>query len=527
MTAAPQRAPVVELRNVSKSFGGTQALSGVDLVVGRGEVHGLLGENGSGKSTLIKVLAGYHAPEAGATLEIGGRPVSFPLSPGAFRALGMSFVHQDLGLVGELSVLENLWIGELSASRTWRMPWRQLRARAREVFRRFGLELDPDSQVSELGSTDRALLAIVRAVEEMRASAAAEERASAELLVLDEPTVFLPRTGVDQLFAVIREIVARGASVLFVSHDLSEVREVTDRVTVLRNGQVAGAVATAEKSENELVELIIGRRLEVLEARRPAPSQEVLMSVTDLRGGLVNGVSFDCYAGEVLGLTGLVGSGFADTVYLLYGALRSRAGEFTLAGEVYELRRMTPHRAITVGIALLPANRQRDGSVASLTVADNVMLPVLVEYAAGGALRVRELDRACRELLTSFDVRPPKPDLDFDALSGGNQQKALLAKWLRMGPKMLLLHEPTQGVDVGARQQITATLREAARNGTGMICASADAEQVASLCDRVLILGRGRITAELTGDHVTTERITEQVLNSVTLQETAMWAAGT
>ena len=256
--------PVIALRGLSKTFGGARALDSVDMTIQRGEIHGLLGENGSGKSTLIKILAGFHAPDEG-ELEVNGVPVGLPLHPGQFATLGLSFVHQDLGLLRELTVLENLRMIELAQSHSWRINWRAERRKARALFEEFGVDLDPDALVNDISETDRALLAIVRATEDIRTATGEDRRG---LLVLDEPTVFLPREGVERLFAITRSIVEEHASVLFVGHDLDEVREITDIVTVLRDGRVHGTVKTAEASEAEIVEMIIGRRLAQLELHR-------------------------------------------------------------------------------------------------------------------------------------------------------------------------------------------------------------------------------------------------------------------
>jgi ribose transport system ATP-binding protein len=474
-----------------------------------GEVHGLLGENGSGKSTLIKVLAGYHAPDAG-ELEVDGEPVRLPLRPGQFRQLGMSFVHQDLGLVLSLTALENLRVGELASSRNrWGISWSRERRRARETFARYGVRIDPGRKVVDLRPVERALLAIVRAVEEMRS--AAGERGAGGLLVLDEPTVFLPREGTEQLFSLVREIAASGSSVLFVSHDLDEVREITDRVTVLRDGRAVGTVVTREASRELLVEMIVGRRLEELAAEHhDLTARAADVAVEGLTGGSVRNVSLELHAGEVVALTGLLGSGFDELPYLLFGARRADAGALRLGEQLYDVARLTPAAALAAGIALLPADRQRDGAVGSLPVQDNITLPVLDTYFNGVALERRRLAGGAARLLREFDVRPADPRMPYGALSGGNQQKALLAKWLQTRPKLLLLHEPTQGVDVGARQQIFALVRQAADAGVYVLCASSDYEQLALICDRVLVFGRGRVARQLVGAQVTKERIIEQ-----------------
>jgi ribose transport system ATP-binding protein len=519
VTGSESPVPVLKLSDLSKAFGGAHALLGVDLTIEPGEVHGLLGENGSGKSTLIKILNGFHTPNSG-SLQIAGEPIAMPLAPGQFRELGLSFVHQDLGLIPELSVLENLRVGELIANRSSWIAWRTERQRASETFARYGLKLDPAAMVSELTQTERALLAIVRAVEGIR-TRQDESGIRHGLLVLDEPTVFLPRDGIDQLFRTVREIVSSGdASVLFVSHDLDEVLEVTDRVTVLRDGRRQGTVRTAETSEAQLVEMIIGRRLEssALHVQELA-GHEVELSVRGLCGGVLEELDFDIRKGEILGITGLAGSGFEDVPYFLFGAENAGAGTLSVRGVTFDLPQMSPDRAVGNGFALLPADRQRDGSVANLTVGDNVMLQVLPRYRSFYGLRRRLMNRRAGELLEHFDVRPPDPEAAYENLSGGNQQKAMLAKWLQTEPKVIFLHEPTQGVDVGARAQIFAMLGDTAKSGACVLCASSDYEQLAAVCDRVLIVARGRLVGEVTGE-VTKERIAAKVYSSVTLRDT-------
>jgi ribose transport system ATP-binding protein len=509
--AAGAAPPVVALRHLSKRFGGALALDDVALTIEHGQVHGLLGENGSGKSTLIKVLAGFHAPEPGAELEVNGTRVPLPLHANQFRQLGLAFVHQDLGLIGDLTVLENLRIGQLSESRSLRIRWSRERRAARETFERYGFGLDPSAIVNDLPETDRALLAIVRAVEEMRATLADGERG---LLVLDEPTVFLPREGVQRLFALVREVVASDASVLFVSHDLDEVREITDQVTVLRDGRVHASVPTAQATEAQLVEMIIGRSLAAYEHAAPdRPAGAPTLTVRNLGGRTVDGVDFAAHRGEILGLTGIIGSGFDEVPYLLFGARACEVGELLIGERSHALPLMTPRDALKAKMALLPADRQVDGSVGSLSVSDNAMLQVLERYRPR-ALRLRRMRADAGQLLDDFDVRPRDPDAEYASLSGGNQQKVLLAKWLQTQPEILLLHEPTQGVDIGAREQIFHLLREEAKRGTTIVCASSDHEQLAAICDRVLVFGRGRIARELTGADVTKARIAEQALNS-------------
>jgi ribose transport system ATP-binding protein len=512
--------PVLELRQLSKTFGGARALDDVSLSIRPGEVHGLLGENGSGKSTLIKILNGFHAPDSGGELEVGGEPVKLPLRPGQFRELGLSFVHQDLGLVLDLSVVENLRVAQVVARSGVRIDWRDEYRKARETFERYGLSIDPAQRVDALSETGRALLAIVRAVEEIRLAQAAHARTGG-LLVLDEPTVFLPRDGVEQLFSIIRGIVASGdASVLFVSHDLDEVRQITDRVTVLRDGRLQGTLVTAEASDQDLVEMIVGRRLAELGAPEHAPAGgEPGLVATNVAGGSVEHVDLTVNRGETVGLTGLRGAGWEDLPYLLFGGRPARSGTLSAGDTQHELPSLTPTQAVELGLALLPADRQRDASVPGLTLGENVMLQVLDRYGSRTGLRLGALNAGARAKLEELDVRPPEPHAAFGSLSGGNQQKAVLAKWLQSEPDVLLLHEPTQGVDIGARQHIFGILRDVAASGTSIVCSSSDFEQLAAVCDRVLVFGRGRVVSELRGDDVTKERIAERVYNSVTLRE--------
>jgi ribose transport system ATP-binding protein len=510
VTSATRAVPAVEIEHWSKTFGGVHALIDVGLVLWPGEIHGLLGENGSGKSTLVKILAGYHAPEPGATLHVHGRRVELPLRPGEFLHLGMSFVHQDLGLVPSLTVTENLRLPALIADGRTRVSWARERRYTREVFARYGVDVDPAAKVADIRPVERALLAIVRAFEGVRATQKPEQ---STVLVLDEPSVFLSRAGVTHLFRLMKQIAGEGASVLFISHYLEEVKAVTDRVSVLRDGRVVGTVDTASVTQADLIELIVGRRLEAFaHESQTFTSKDACVTVHDLSIGSLNGISFSAASGEVLGLTGLVGSGVEDIPYGLFGARSCRRGQVEIKSRVFNLSEMTPIRAMRAGMALLPADRQRDGSAPSLTVLENVLLPVFRRFFKGLRLNRSHMTASAAAVLGEVDVRPNDPRMVYSALSGGNQQKVLLAKWLQTNPQVLLLHEPTQGVDVGARQEIFSLIRKVAANGGSVLCVSSDYEQMAAICDRVLVIGRGRVISELSGSHLTKERIAEQCL---------------
>ena len=516
---AESRVPRLRIVGLSKTFGGARALDEVSLSVMPGEIHGLIGQNGSGKSTLIKILAGFHTPDDGSgTIEIDGQPLSFPVQSHALRELGLAFVHQDLGLVPSMSVVENLRVDEIAESRhRFRIPWKEERERARRTFQRFGFELPPNVAVERLDPIDRARLAIVRAVERVAPERPDRTRAAARgLLVLDEPTAFLPYGEAEHLFQLMRQIAASGASVIFVSHDIDEVRSITDRVSVLRDGRNAGTGSTADLDEPQLIEMIIGRRLEALPARERVeskPGRKPVLSVEGLHGRYVADFALEVGASEIVGLTGVVGSGFDEVPALLFGAKQARSGAITIGDASHEVAHMNAERATQLGCALVPADRQTDGSIGSLSVADNVMLQVLDQYRGPLGLRRRKMRDDCAALLERVEIRPNRPTMLYQSLSGGNQQKALLAKWLQTNPRLLLLQEPTQGVDVGARQQIYTLLRDAARDGLAIVCASSDHEQLAAICNRVLIFADGRVVAELEDAEITKDALTQHSIS--------------
>ena len=512
---APGTPTALAVRHFSKRFGGALALNDVALDVMPGEVHGLLGQNGSGKSTLIKILAGFHAPEPGAELIMHGKPVPTPIPAGAALPLGLAFVHQHLALVPSLSVLENLRIGRFATEIRWRINWRAERARARETFDRFGLAIDPDARIRDLPQVERALVAIVRAFEDIGTR---RDRGNPGVLILDEPTPFLPRTGVDQLFALVRGIVREGTSVIFVSHDVDEVIEITDRATVLRDGSVAGTLETRRSTHDDFVELIIGRRVRLFQSeRRDLSRAPIQVRIRDVSGTIADRVSIDLRSGEIVGLTGLIGSGSDEIVYLVFGARKARSGTIELDGTTHSAASISPPLARSAGMALLPSDRLAAAGVGSLPITDNITLPVLPEFMGALGLEWSRIAGHARHLCDRYEVRPSRPELKLGLLSGGNQQKALLAKWLQTKPKLLVLDEPTQGVDVGARQALFAALDQASRQGAAVLCASTDYEQLAQICDRVLIFARGRIVRTLTGDEISKDNIAEQCLRSLSL----------
>ncbi len=505
------RPPAIDLRHFSKTFGQSTVLKDVSLTLRGGEVWGLLGENGSGKSTLIKILAGFHVPDPGAELEIDGEEVKLPLRGDASLELGLAFVHQDLGLFPKLSVVENFAVTGFTESSPGMIHWRQEARRARRLLDTFEIDIDPRRSVASLSAAERAMLAIVRAAgmlaERAEAGGGTIGRGT---LVLDEPTVFLPEEDSARLYELIERVAGQGAAVLLVSHHLAEVRTVTDHVAVLRDGVLQGTWETAKVTDEQIVEAIVGRAAERKTHTPPAPSPDAVptVSVRGLRGGRVRSASFEVRPGEILGLTGLVGSGFEDVPKMLFGAEVADAGVVRIGKREFEARKVNPRKAMDYGVALIPGDRLVSGGVAGQSTSSNLTLPTISNYFRGGRLQLRREKREAAEALRRFSVRPPDPNLNFGMLSGGNQQKLVLAKWLRGDlPQLLVLHEPTQGVDVGARMQVYDLLAGLLEQGLTMLCASTDFEQLEQICSRVLVFRDGEIGTELNGSEVTEERM--------------------
>lgn len=517
---------LLSVQSLNKSFNGVRVLRDANLELRAGEIHGLVGQNGSGKSTLIKCLSGYHTPDPGWELHVDGTTVTRGLRPGEPARLGISFVHQDLGVIGDMTVLENLLFHRLGRDRRPYIPWRREQRQARDLLGSFDLDLDPRAKLGSLRPVEQAQVAIIRSLMQLRDRSGGDAPGRG-VLVLDEATTFLDRTGKESLHALLRSIAADGSAVLFVSHDISEVLGLADRVTVLRDGSVVETADRAGLSQEDVVGLIVGGdrtvRLEdlstgeeplpggtdtglVIDRDRPRDPVERL-EVTGLDGPHVHHMSFQAARGEILGVTGIMGSGWEFVLEHLYGATPAWGGRLQLGDRSIDIDTLSPRQALELGMVLVPSERLVQGIISELTLEENVMLPVLDRAFSAGRLRRKELRLRCEDVLRDHAVIPPRPSQPIGTLSGGNQQKAVLGKWLQLRPAVVLLSEPTQGVDVGARQLIFRLIREAARQGAIVLYASSDWDEVSRLADRVVVVADGRVADILAGEEVTVDRI--------------------
>ncbi|MBB0230128.1 ATP-binding cassette domain-containing protein [Streptomyces calidiresistens] len=489
------------MSGIDVEFPGVKALSGVDFRLLPGEVHALMGENGAGKSTLIKALTGVHRPSAG-TIRLRGRPISFA-DPAAAQRAGISTVYQEVNLCPNLSVAENILIGREPRRRAG-IDGRALRARAARLLKRVGLDIDPASRLDTHPIAVQQLVAIARAL-----------TVEARVLVLDEPTSSLDADEVAELFRIIRVLRDEGVAILFVSHFLDQVYEIADRLTILRNGRAVGEHPTAELGRLDLVAAMLGRELDTLEkverrARDHTPGTTPVLRARGLgRKGAIAPFDLDIHAGEVVGLAGLLGSGRTETARLLFGADRPDSGTLAIGGRT--VRPRGPRAVISRGVAFCSEDRKGEGIIEGLSVRDNLVLAA--QAARGWARPVprRVAEALVEEYIDKLDIRPADPQVPIDSLSGGNQQKVLLARWLVTRPRLLILDEPTRGIDIGAKAQIQKVVADLAVEGTAVLFISAEVEEVVRVSDRIVVLRDRRKIAELAGHEVSVRDVVSAI----------------
>jgi ribose transport system ATP-binding protein len=481
---------LLEVRRLTKRFVGNLALDGVDFEVHAGEVHALLGENGAGKSTLIKILAGVYQPDEG-EICVNGRTVD-PFTD----KLPINFIHQDLGLVDSMTVAENVAVIAGYPRRRGLISWAATRAAATAAVERMGGGLNPDARVGDLSAAEKSIVAITRAM-----------AVNCALLVLDEPTAALPEADVARLLGVLRRLRASGVGIVYVTHRLDEVFRIADRVTVLRDGRRVATEAIGDTTPGDLVTKIVGRALSNLFPTPPAFTSNVVLSVDNLVSGKVGPVSFQLAGGEILGLVGLRGAGHATVGRAVFGDVAISGGSLSLGGARFEIS--SPGQAIGSRVGFVSSKRGEESLAPNLSVRENLFM----NPSAIGARILTPIspsaERArCLDVLRRFSVRPPNSERPMNTLSGGNQQKVVVARWMEAGSRLLVLEEPTFGVDVGSKVEIYQILRQALSRGLAVLLVSSDFEEVAGLSHRALIFDRGRVAAELKHPELSIARLT-------------------
>lgn len=506
MTPTPTTPPALSVRDVSKTFAGTKALDAVSFDVVPGNVHALLGGNGSGKSTLIKILAGVYRADPGGAIGLAGEVAAADqMTPELAASLGLRFVHQDIGVFPELTVAENIGLVNGFEGRAGRVPWRSLRRRTADLLARFEVDARPEQRMAELRPADQTMVAVARALE--------DDSSGLAILVLDEPTASLPRHEVELLLDAVRRCAASGQTILLVSHRIDEVLAIADAVTVLRDGREVVTRDAAGLTEDELIRQIVGRSVQTVFPRPPevAADRATALRVSGLCGDPVLDASFEVLAGEVVGLAGLLGSGRTELLRMIFGAHPREAGEIELYGE--PIAPASPTAAMDLGIAYVPEQRGIDAAFPELTVRENLSLANVGSYRRGPFFGHGAERRDASRDMERFSIRAAGQGATFSSLSGGNQQKTILARWLRLRPRLLLLDEPTHGVDVGARADVYSILDEAVAEGLAVLLVSSDFEELSRVVDRVLVMRAGRISAA-PGTNLDAQAITELVYDA-------------
>jgi ribose transport system ATP-binding protein len=474
------------LRGIRKSFDGVPVLLGVDFEIGRGEVHALVGGNGAGKSTLMKILQGVYTKDAG-EIFVAGAPVALSSVDDA-RAAGIGMVFQEFSLVPTLTVAQNLFLTAETRNRIGLISDRDSRDGARRIFADLQVDVDVDAQVSDLSTAYWQLTEIAKALAQ-----------NAQVLILDEPTASLARNEVDALFALIGRLRDKGISIVYISHRMDEIYRIADRITILRDGRSLLTRPLDEVTPAEIVEGIVGRQDDgelSYQERASSSGGQVLLEVIEVYSGdRVRGVSFELRAGEILGIAGLMGSGRSELARCLFGIDRIDSGELRMRGRRIEVR--NPRDAQRAGIALIPEDRREQGLVLDHSVADNLLLPVLDTIRRGPFLDTRSGRRISRTLIERFAIKAGNADQPMRRLSGGNQQKVVIAKWLGTRPEVLIMDEPTAGVDIGTKSEIVAMIRRLADAGGAVIVISSEFPELLAVSDRVLVLRNGAVADEL------------------------------
>jgi rhamnose transport system ATP-binding protein len=479
-------APLLQLTSVAKSFGAVRALKGVSFDLRAGEVHALLGENGAGKSTLIKVITGAHQPDGG-SIQINGERVAH-LTPASARKLGIACIYQQPALFPDLSVAENIGLRLESPKNFKRVHWSARREQAQKLLQRIGAEISPDAEIRSLSMPEQQLVEIACAL-----------GAGARIVIMDEPTASLTQKETHLLFAVVRDLRQSGVGVIYISHRLEEIFTVADRVTVLRDGESVGTNQVGDMNEASLIKLMVGREVSHIYPPAESAAGEVVLSLKNLgcESSGVKNVSLQVRAGEILGLAGLVGAGRTELARILFGITPADSGEILLNAQRVTIH--SPQEAVAQGIAYVPEDRRRHGVILEMPIAQNMTMAVHRRIFPGTWLRFGAEKQLALEFIRDLGVKAYGPEAPGGSLSGGNQQKISLARWLATKPKLLILDEPTQGVDVGAKSEIHKIIRRLAKDGLAVLMISSDLPEILGMSDRIAVMRGGTITATLPG----------------------------
>ena len=494
---------LLRMRDIRKAFAGIEVLHGVSFDLAPGEVHALVGENGAGKSTLVKVLSGIYRDYSG-TIELGGRDCRFA-SPREAESAGISIIHQELSLVRELTAAENIYLGREPLKWGMLVDFREMNRAAGETLRGLGCAVDPGAPVSSLRIGAQQMVEIAKALS-----------MDARVLVMDEPTSALSEAESENLFLVVRQLARRGVGVIYISHRFDEIFRLADRVTVLRDGAHVATEPVGSVTRESLIRMMVGRTLDTFFTRHDTPRDQVVLSVSGLRleranfrpPPLLQGISFDVRAGEILGVAGLLGAGRSELLESLFGAHGSRGtGRVLMDGHPVSITR--PSDAIQAGITLMTEDRKATGLIMGMSVQHNLSLAALRQVLRWGLISARRQEQISARYIDALSIRCRSDQQEVATLSGGNQQKVVLGKWLATGPRVLLLDEPTRGIDVGAKAEIYRLLAELAGKGCAIVMASSELPELLNLCDRIVVLREGRLSAVFGREEATQERILE------------------
>jgi ribose transport system ATP-binding protein len=494
--------PNLVIAALSKTFPGTKALDSADLTVARGELLSLCGGNGSGKSTMIKILSGVIAGDPGGLIHCGGIEArSEAMTPKVAHEMGIRVVHQDLGIFPELTVAENFALGSrFPTSGTGRIHWSRLQREANDLIERFQIPTSPRTRMGRLSRAVQTQIAIARALH--------NDVNTSSVLITDEPTASLSETESEQLLSKLTDYAAAGQAIIFVSHRLDEVLRISDSIAIVKDGVVSVKVAASELDEAQLIERMVGRHVARVTARpRDLGTRRSVLKARNISAGPLVGVSIDVAEGEIVGVAGLLGSGRSELLRVIFGDLAMREGELRVNGVA--LGSHTPSQAMACGIGMVPENRAVDGVFHSFDVSENINATVIDKFFVRGSIRRGAMLRSARALVHEYGIKTPSVKSHILTLSGGNQQKVLVARWLQRDPALLLLDEPTVGVDVRARAEIYDLVRAAAARGTAVLLVASDFGELVQIVDRAVVLNRGRITAELGPDEISVHRLTE------------------